>query len=129
MLKEARGDRLTRTMSGDDSSAAAQQACLLRSRATMIVFAPPVPISPISGHTGEAAWSRRDIPVAVTLGTELRGSSFGGAMKLVVRARHIPRAGSRRRYPQMVSDPCNQRACIWQGARWTDPQGGTSKGR
>ena len=95
----------------------------------MIVFAPPVPISPISGHTGEAAWSRRDIPVAVTLGTELRGSSFGGAMKLVVRARHIPRAGSRRRYPQMVSDPCYQRACIWQGARWTDPQGGTSKGR
>ena len=113
----------TQTTSGDDSSAAPQQACLLRSRATMIAPAPPVPISPISGHTGEAAWSRRDIPVAVTLGTELRGSSFGGAMKLVVRARHIPRAGSRRRYPQMVSDPCYQRACIWQVCSVDRPSG------
>ena len=37
---------------------------------------------PNPGHTGEAAWSRRDIPAAVTLGTEPRGSSFGGAMNL-----------------------------------------------
>ena len=71
----------TQTTSGDDSSAAPQQACLLCSSAKMIASAPPVPISPISGHTGEAEWSRRDIPVAVSLGTELRGSSFGGAMK------------------------------------------------
>jgi hypothetical protein len=103
--------------------------CLLRSRAKMIASAPPVPISPISGHTGEAEWSRRDIPVAVSLGTEPRGSSFGGAMKWVVRARHIPRAGSRRRYQLTVSRPllpaCGNGKC----ARWTDPQGGTSKGR
>ena len=56
-------------------------ACLLRSRAKMIASAPPVPISPISGHTGEAEWSRRDIPLAVSLGIALGGSSFGGAKK------------------------------------------------
>ena len=44
----------------------------------MIVFAPSAAHLPA---TGEAAWSRRDIPVAVSLGTELRGSSFGGAKK------------------------------------------------
>ena len=48
-------------------------------------------------YAEEVEWSRRDIPLAVSLGIELRGPSYGGAKKWVVRARHIPRAGSRRR--------------------------------
>ena len=50
--------------------------CLLCSRTTMIAPAPPAAHLPAAE---EAERSSRDIPVAVSLGTELRGSSFGGA--------------------------------------------------
>lgn len=117
------------TTSGGVSSAAVQQACLLRSRATMIAPAPPVPISPISGHTGEAAWSSRDIPLAGSLGTELRSRATEAR-----RSRWLQRATSReqgaaaatRRWSQT---PATSVRAYGKCARWTDPQGGTSKGR
>ena len=46
----------------------------------------------------EAEWSRRDIPQAGSLGIELRSRATEARRSRWLSARHIPRAGSRRRY-------------------------------
>ena len=91
--------------------------CLLCSRTTMIAPAPPAAHLPAAE---EAERSNRDIPLAGSLGTELRSRATEARRSRWLQRATFPRAGSRRRY---------QRACNGKCARWTDPQGGTSKGR
>ena len=75
---ERGGHWISPKASGDDSSAAAQQA--MPTVQQNHDDRPRAPSSPFPA-TEEAERSSRDIPVAVTLGTEPRGSSFGGAKK------------------------------------------------
>ena len=92
------------TASGDDSSAAVQQACLQRSRAKMIAFTPSLPIS---GRAEKAEWRRRNIPSAVS-NPNMEGSSCGG----VICAHKNPANREPRRYRQTVSKTKHYRAAL-----------------